>query len=107
MKNTLVRVERSILARLLRVVRVRELQQGASRARPLRLNIAPTDQVPVIRAPHKLEVLRWGLKLPNPPTLGGRLQHSCGVPRFTRSRTRPRSIAFGLPSDTVETISEG
>ena len=31
-----------------------------------RFNIAPTQPIAVIREPHKLELLRWGLTLPNP-----------------------------------------
>jgi hypothetical protein len=31
-----------------------------------RYNIAPTQPIAVVREPHKLELLRWGLKLPNP-----------------------------------------
>jgi putative SOS response-associated peptidase YedK len=31
-----------------------------------RFNIAPTQPITVIRKPHKLELLRWGLTLPNP-----------------------------------------
>lgn len=35
-----------------------------------RFNIAPTQLVPIIRTPHELELLRWGLKLPNPKAGG-------------------------------------
>jgi len=31
---------------------------------PDRYNLAPTDPIPVIRHPHTLELLRWGLKMP-------------------------------------------
>jgi putative SOS response-associated peptidase YedK len=31
---------------------------------PDRYNLAPTDPIPVIRHPHRLELLRWGLKMP-------------------------------------------
>src|SRR5580658_1127789 len=31
---------------------------------PDRYNLAPTDPIPVIRHPHQLELLRWGLKMP-------------------------------------------
>jgi putative SOS response-associated peptidase YedK len=32
---------------------------------PLRYNIAPTQPIAVIRQPHRMELLRWGLLLPN------------------------------------------
>jgi putative SOS response-associated peptidase YedK len=35
-----------------------------------RYNIAPTTPIAVIREPHKLELLRWGLKIPNPKAGG-------------------------------------
>ena len=35
-----------------------------------RWNIAPTQPVPIIRTPHKVELVRWGLKLPNPKAGG-------------------------------------
>ena len=35
-----------------------------------RYKIAPTQPIAVIRAPHKIEMLRWGLKLPNPKAGG-------------------------------------
>jgi putative SOS response-associated peptidase YedK len=35
-----------------------------------RFNIAPTQPIAVIREPHKFELLRWGLKLPNPKAGG-------------------------------------
>jgi putative SOS response-associated peptidase YedK len=31
---------------------------------PKRFNLAPTDNIPAIREPHKLELLRWGLEMP-------------------------------------------
>jgi putative SOS response-associated peptidase YedK len=31
---------------------------------PDRYNLAPTDAIPVIRHPHRLELLRWGLTMP-------------------------------------------
>jgi putative SOS response-associated peptidase YedK len=35
-----------------------------------RFNIAPTQPIPIIRTPHQLELVRWGLKLPNPKAGG-------------------------------------
>ena len=34
-------------------------------ALPDRYNLAPTDPIPVIRYPRELELLRWGLEMPN------------------------------------------
>jgi putative SOS response-associated peptidase YedK len=34
-------------------------------ALPDRYNLAPTDPIPVIRYPRQLELLRWGLEMPN------------------------------------------
>jgi len=39
-------------------------------ALPTRYNLAPTDSIPVIRAPGTLEMLRWGLTLPDPKHAG-------------------------------------
>lgn len=36
-----------------------------------RYNVAPTQPVAVIRKPRRLELLRWGLLLPNAPSRGG------------------------------------
>jgi putative SOS response-associated peptidase YedK len=35
-----------------------------------RYNIAPTQPIAIIRTPHQLEFVRWGLKLPNPKAGG-------------------------------------
>jgi putative SOS response-associated peptidase YedK len=37
---------------------------------PTRYNLAPTDPIPVIREPHRLELLRWGLHIPGPRISG-------------------------------------
>jgi putative SOS response-associated peptidase YedK len=41
---------------------------------PPRFNIAPTQPIAVIREPHRLELLRWGLLLP-----GGHRQGARGI----------------------------
>jgi putative SOS response-associated peptidase YedK len=35
-----------------------------------RYNLAPTDPIPVIRTPRRLELLRWGLEMPGPRMAG-------------------------------------
>jgi putative SOS response-associated peptidase YedK len=35
-----------------------------------RYNLAPSEPIPVIRRPHHLELLRWGLTMPNPRMAG-------------------------------------
>src|SRR5476651_724509 len=53
---------------------------------PLRWNIAPTDKIAVIREPHKLELLRWGIKIPNPRAGGFNVRvESLGAPFYRDS----------------------
>jgi len=55
-----------------------------------RFNIAPTQPVPIIRTPHQLEQIRWGLKLPNPKAGGFNVRvESLGAP-FYRDSVRER-----------------
>ncbi len=55
-----------------------------------RFNVAPTDSVPVIRSPHRGELLRWGIKLPNPKAGGFNVRvESLGAP-FYRDSIRGR-----------------
>ena len=61
---------------------------------PIRLephyNIAPTQNVAVIRKPHELEFLRWGIKIPNPKAGGFNVRvESLGAP-FYRDSIRGR-----------------
>lgn len=35
-----------------------------------RYNVAPTDQIAVMRKPHELEFMRWGIRIPNPKAIG-------------------------------------
>jgi len=35
-----------------------------------RYNVAPTDRIAVMRKPHELEFMRWGIKIPNPKAIG-------------------------------------
>jgi len=51
-----------------------------------RYNIAPTQPVPIIRTPHQLELVRWGLKLPNPRAGGFNVRvESLGAPVYRDS----------------------
>jgi putative SOS response-associated peptidase YedK len=53
---------------------------------PLRWNVAPTDQIAVIRAPHKLEQMRWGIKIPNRRAGGFNVRvESLGAPFYRDS----------------------
>jgi putative SOS response-associated peptidase YedK len=57
---------------------------------PFHWNIAPTQNVAVIRRPHELELLRWGLKSPNPKAGGFNVRvESLGAP-FYRDSIRGR-----------------
>jgi putative SOS response-associated peptidase YedK len=38
---------------------------------PARYNIAPTQPIPVVRSPHRLDLLRWGLMIANAKGRGG------------------------------------
>jgi putative SOS response-associated peptidase YedK len=53
----------AVLAQLLDLVTVPD-------ALPERFNLAPTQAVPVVRSPGKLELLRWGLTMPDPKYAG-------------------------------------
>jgi len=37
---------------------------------PLRYNLAPTDPIPILREPHHLEMMRWGLTMKDPKHAG-------------------------------------
>jgi len=37
---------------------------------PLRYNLAPTDPIPILREPHHLELVRWGLTMKDPRHAG-------------------------------------
>ncbi len=37
---------------------------------PLRYNLAPRDPIPIIRVPHELELVRWGLTMKDPKHTG-------------------------------------
>ncbi|MEO6603527.1 MAG: SOS response-associated peptidase [Polyangiaceae bacterium] len=51
-----------------------------------RYNVAPTDRVPVIRSLHHGELLRWGIKLPNPKAAGFNVRvESLGAPFYRDS----------------------
>jgi putative SOS response-associated peptidase YedK len=51
-----------------------------------RFNIAPTQPIAVIRQPHKLEFLRWGLTLPNPRSGGFNVRvESLNAPSYRES----------------------
>ena len=54
-----------------------------------RFNIAPTQPIAVIRAPHRLELLRWGISLPGAkvPKINLRIESVVGNPA-TRELTR-------------------
>ena len=55
-----------------------------------RFNIAPTQPVPIIRTPHQLELLRWGIVVPNPKAGGFNVRvESLGAP-FYRDAIRQR-----------------
>lgn len=57
---------------------------------PAHFNIAPTQDVAVIRKPHELELLRWGIKVPNPKAGGFNVRvESLGAP-FYRDSIRGR-----------------
>ena len=55
-----------------------------------RFNIAPTQPIAVIREPHKLELIRWGLTLPN-PRAGGFNVRVESLKRALLPRLDPRS----------------
>ncbi|MEP7053254.1 MAG: SOS response-associated peptidase [Pseudomonadota bacterium] len=51
-----------------------------------RYNIAPTQSVLVFREPHKPELIRWGIKLPNPKAGGFNVRvESLGAPFYKDS----------------------
>jgi putative SOS response-associated peptidase YedK len=53
---------------------------------PPHFNIAPTQNVAVIRTPHRLELLRWGIKIPNPKAGGFNVRvESLGAPFYRDS----------------------
>jgi putative SOS response-associated peptidase YedK len=58
-----------------------------------RYNIAPTQPVPIIRTPHQLELIRWGLTLPNPRAGGFNVRvESLGAPMYQDSIRRRRCL---------------
>jgi len=55
-----------------------------------RYNIAPTQPVPIIRTPHHVELVRWGIRIPNPRAGGFNVRvESLGAP-FYRDSIRGR-----------------
>src|SRR5450432_2470152 len=49
-------------------------------------NIAPTQPIAVIRTPHRVELLRWGIKIPNPRAGGFNVRvESLGAPFYRDS----------------------
>jgi putative SOS response-associated peptidase YedK len=51
-----------------------------------RYNIAPTQPIAIVREPHRLEQVRWGLKLPNPRAGGFNVRvESLGAPFYRDS----------------------
>jgi len=53
---------------------------------PPHWNIAPTQSIAVIRSPHQLEFLRWGIKIPNPRAGGFNVRvESLGAPFYRES----------------------
>jgi len=49
-------------------------------------NIAPTQPIGVIRVPHRLELLRWGIRIPNPRAGGFNVRvESLGAPFYRDS----------------------
>jgi putative SOS response-associated peptidase YedK len=51
-----------------------------------RWNIAPTQPIAVVREPHKLELLRWGMRIPNPKAGGFNVRvESLGAPLYRDS----------------------
>jgi putative SOS response-associated peptidase YedK len=68
-------------------------------------NIAPTQPIAIIRTPHQLEFVRWGIKLPNPRAGGFNVRvESLGAP-FYRDSIRGRRcliIADGFYEWRVE-----
>lgn len=60
-----------------------------------RYNIAPTDRIAVIRNPHQLEFMRWGIKLPNPKAIGINVRvESLGAPFYRDSIEGRRCIVL-------------
>jgi putative SOS response-associated peptidase YedK len=57
---------------------------------PPHFNIAPSQLVAVIRAPHELEFLRWGLKVPNPKASGFNVRVESLSAPFYREPIRKR-----------------
>jgi putative SOS response-associated peptidase YedK len=56
-------------------------------------NIAPTQQIAIIRTPHQLEFVRWGLKLPNPKAGGFNVRvESLGAPFYRESIHKRRCL---------------
>ena len=53
---------------------------------PPHFNIAPTQQIGIIRTPHQLEFVRWGLRVPNPRAGGFNVRvESLGAPIYRDS----------------------
>jgi putative SOS response-associated peptidase YedK len=51
-----------------------------------RYNVAPTQPIAIIRAPHTLEFLRWGIRIPNPKAGGFNVRvESLGAPFYRDS----------------------
>lgn len=58
-----------------------------------RWNIAPTQPIAIIRTPHQLEFLRWGLKLPNPKAAGFNVRvESLAAPFYRESIHKRRCL---------------
>jgi len=62
-----------------------------------RYNIAPTQPIPVIRIPHVLEMIRWGLRLPNPKAGGINVRvESLAAPMYRDAIRQHRCL---IPAD--------
>lgn len=58
-----------------------------------RFNIAPTQPIAVLRAPHTLELLRWGLRLANPKAGGFNVRvESLAAPMYRESIRQRRCL---------------
>ncbi len=66
---------------------------------PPRFNIAPTQSIAVIRQPHRLELLRWGLTLPGPHRHGAqrinvRVESVARAPAYRESFRKRRCLVI-------------
>jgi len=58
-----------------------------------RFNIAPTQPIPVIRTPHALELLRWGLPMANPKAGGFNVRvESLAAPMYREAIRQRRCL---------------